>query len=118
MLIGLVSRATSLPPARSRTEQAFEDRVARYRPTIKINLRRYPADAWLESSLCRLVSEAGSERPGPAVLLSKMAEAVFIETLRRYMEELPVEGTGSTAERWRCDADRDQRSSRLRRQLN
>ena len=41
-----------------------------------------------------LVSQAGSARPGQSVLLSKMAEALFIETIRRYMEALPPEQTG------------------------
>ena len=34
-----------------------------------------------------LVSQAGAQRPGHSVLLAKMAEALFIESLRRYMEE-------------------------------
>jgi hypothetical protein len=41
-----------------------------------------------------LVTEAESGRPGGSVLLSKMAEALFIETLRRHMERLPSEQTG------------------------
>jgi AraC-like DNA-binding protein len=61
---------------------------------IKINLRRDPAGEWLESSLRHLVSEAASGRPGQSILLSKMAEALFIETLRRYMDELPAEEIG------------------------
>ena len=61
---------------------------------IKINLRGDPAGAWLEGSVRHLVSEAASGRPGQSVLLSKMAEALFIETLRRYMEQLPPEQTG------------------------
>ena len=62
--------------------------------TIKINLRGDAAGQWLESSVRHLVAEAGSGRPGQSVLLSKMAEALFIETLRRYMEQLPPEQTG------------------------
>ena len=61
---------------------------------IKINMRGDAAGEWLESSIRHLVSEAGSGRPGQSVLLSKMAEALFIETLRRYMEQLPPEQTG------------------------
>jgi AraC-like DNA-binding protein len=61
---------------------------------IKINLRGDPAGEWLESSVRHLVSQADSPRPGQAVLLSKMAEALFIETIRRYMEALPAEQTG------------------------
>jgi len=61
---------------------------------IKINLRGDPAGEWLESSVRHQVSQAGSRRPGQSVLLSKMAEALFIETIRRYMEALPPEQTG------------------------
>jgi AraC-like DNA-binding protein len=61
---------------------------------IKLNVRGDTAGEWLESSIRHLVSEAGSGRPGQAILLSKMAEALFIETLRRYMEQLPPEQTG------------------------
>jgi len=63
-------------------------------PIIRINVRGDAAGGWLESSIRHLVTEAGSRRPGCAVLLSKMAEALFIETLRRYMEQLPPEHTG------------------------
>lgn len=63
-------------------------------PVIRINLRGDPAGAWLESSVLHLVSGAMSGRPGQSILLSRMAEALFIETLRRYMDELPLEQTG------------------------
>lgn len=63
-------------------------------PLIKINLRSDPGGEWLESSVRHLVSEAALRRPGQSVLLAKMAEALFIETLRRYMEQLPPEQTG------------------------
>jgi AraC-like DNA-binding protein len=61
---------------------------------IKVNIRGDAAGEWLEASVRHLVSEAGSGQPGQSVLLSKMAEALFIETLRRYMEQLPPEQTG------------------------
>ena len=61
---------------------------------VKINLRHDPAGEWLEGSIRHLVSEAGSGRPGQTVLLAKMAEALFIEALRRHMERLPPEQTG------------------------
>jgi hypothetical protein len=63
-------------------------------PIIKMNVRGDPAGAWLENSIQHLLHEARSGRPGRAVLLSKMAEALFIETLRRHMEQLPPEQTG------------------------
>jgi AraC-like DNA-binding protein len=61
---------------------------------LKLNIRGDPAGDWLEASIRHLVSEAGSGRPGRSVLLSKMAEALFVETLRRYMEQLPEEAVG------------------------
>ena len=61
---------------------------------IKINLRGDAAGAWLENSVRHLVSQAGSSRPGQSVLLSKMAEALFIESIRLYMQALPPEQTG------------------------
>jgi AraC-like DNA-binding protein len=61
---------------------------------IKINIRGDGAGAWLESSIQHLVSESESGRPGQSVLLSKMADALFIEALRRYVEGLPPEQTG------------------------
>jgi AraC-like DNA-binding protein len=63
-------------------------------PMIKVHIRGDAAGAWLETSVRHLVSEAASGRPGRSILLSKMAEALFIETLRRYMEQLPPEQTG------------------------
>lgn len=61
---------------------------------IKINIRGDAAGQWLENSIRYLVSQASAGRPGQAVLLSKMAEALFIETLRHYMEQLPPEQIG------------------------
>jgi AraC-like DNA-binding protein len=61
---------------------------------VKINVRSDAAGQWLESSIRHLLGEATSGRPGRAALLSKMAEALFIETLRRYMEQLPPEAGG------------------------
>jgi AraC-like DNA-binding protein len=61
---------------------------------IRINVRGDGPGAWLESSIRYLLSESASTRPGHAALLSKMAEALFIETLRRYMNEMPPEATG------------------------
>jgi AraC-like DNA-binding protein len=61
---------------------------------IKLNLRGDGPGAWLESSIRHLLTDTLSQRPGRGVLLAKMAEAIFIETLRRYMGELPAAQTG------------------------
>jgi AraC-like DNA-binding protein len=61
---------------------------------LKINIRGDGAGRWLESSIRHLAGESGSGRPGAAVLLSKMADVLFVEALRRYMDELPPDETG------------------------
>lgn len=61
---------------------------------IKISVRNCPAGQWLESSIRHLLGQAASGRPGCAALLSKMAEALFIEALRLYMEQLPPQASG------------------------
>jgi AraC-like DNA-binding protein len=61
---------------------------------IKIDIRGDEAGAWIENSIRHLVSSANANRPGHSVLLSKASEALFVEALRRYMEQLPPEQTG------------------------
>jgi AraC-like DNA-binding protein len=61
---------------------------------IKINVRGDATGQWLENSIRYLVDEADSGRAGQKILLSKMAEALFVQTLRIYMERLPPEQTG------------------------
>jgi AraC-like DNA-binding protein len=63
-------------------------------PMFRINVRGDAAGEWLESSIRHLVSERSSGRAGQEVLLAKMAEALFIETMRRYAEQLPPEQAG------------------------
>jgi AraC-like DNA-binding protein len=61
---------------------------------IRINIRGDAAGAWLEGSIRHLVSDATTARPGRSILLAKASETLFIEALRRYMEQLPPEQTG------------------------
>jgi AraC-like DNA-binding protein len=61
---------------------------------VTMNVRHDGAGRWLESSIRHLLCEAASVRPGRAVLLAKMAEALFIETVRRFMDEMPSGQTG------------------------
>ncbi len=63
-------------------------------PVFKVNVRRESSGEWIESSIRYLASERGSARAGRTALLAKLAEALFIETLRQYMADLPAEGTG------------------------
>ena len=61
---------------------------------FKVNIRGDASGAWLENSIRHLVAEMISGRPGGMALLSKTAEALFIETLRRYMEQMPPQQAG------------------------
>jgi AraC-like DNA-binding protein len=61
---------------------------------IRMSVHGDGAGEWLETSIRHLLNDTTSSRPGRGVLLAKMAEAIFIETLRRYMEGLPAEQTG------------------------
>jgi AraC-like DNA-binding protein len=61
---------------------------------IKIDIRRDESGAWIDHSIRHLVSSASANRPGHSVLLAKASEALFVEALRRYMEQLPPEQLG------------------------
>ena len=63
-------------------------------PVFAVNLRTDDAGRWLENSVRHLSIEAQSRRPGTAALLSKMAQVLFVETLRRYMADLPTGAVG------------------------
>jgi AraC-like DNA-binding protein len=61
---------------------------------VKVNVRGSNAGAWLEASVRYALAEARSPRPGGAGLLAKLAEVLFIEVLRLYMNEKDSERTG------------------------
>jgi AraC-like DNA-binding protein len=54
---------------------------------VKVNVRGSNAGAWLEASVRYALGEARSPRPGGAGVLAKLAEVLFIEVLRLYMNE-------------------------------
>lgn len=51
-------------------------------------------DAWPGGFTRRLVEETRAGRAGADSVLTRMAEMMFIEVLRRYLEDLPAGGTG------------------------
>jgi AraC-like DNA-binding protein len=63
-------------------------------PLFKVNIRGDASGEWIESTIRHLASERAPAHPGRSALLAKLAEALFIETLRRYMAELPRQRTG------------------------
>lgn len=61
---------------------------------FKVNVRSDAAGRWLESSILHLVDEAASGSVGSRAMLSKLSEALFVNTLRRYIAGLPEQQTG------------------------
>jgi len=62
-------------------------------PVFKVNIRTDRSGQWLESSILHLVEEAASGL-GSDAMLAKLSEALFVDTLRRYVASLPEHQTG------------------------
>ena len=63
-------------------------------PAFKVNLRTDKSGQWLEHTLLHLVEEAASENAGSEAVLAKLSEALFVDTLRRYLASLPDQEVG------------------------
>jgi AraC family transcriptional regulator, alkane utilization regulator len=58
------------------------------------SVRQRPAGAWIEQSLNFVLRDAASRTPGSGILAAKVAEVLFAETLRGYIESLPASNLG------------------------
>lgn len=63
-------------------------------PLLQVNVRGSNAGVWLEASVRYALAEARSPRPGGAGVLAKLAEVLFIEVLRMYVNEKSEGRTG------------------------
>jgi AraC-like DNA-binding protein len=63
-------------------------------PVLKVNIRTDRSGNWLESSIPHLVEEAASGKLGSEAMLAKLSEALFVDTLRRYVAGLSDGQTG------------------------
>jgi AraC-like DNA-binding protein len=63
-------------------------------PVFKVNVRTDSSGHWLETSILHLVEEAVSGRVGSEAMLTKLSEALFVDTLRRYVDALPQQQSG------------------------
>jgi AraC-like DNA-binding protein len=61
---------------------------------FKVNLRTDTSGHWLENSVLHLVDEAASGHAGSEAVLAKLSEALFVDTLRRYLAGLPQQESG------------------------
>ena len=63
-------------------------------PVFRVNIRADRSGQWLENSIMHLVEEAASGRVGSEAMLAKLSEALFIDTLRRYVSGLSEQEMG------------------------
>jgi AraC-like DNA-binding protein len=61
---------------------------------LKVNVRTDRAGHWLEQSIMHLLEEAVSDRTGSDAMLARLSEALFVDTVRRYVAGLPDQTTG------------------------
>jgi len=61
---------------------------------LRVNVRTDRAGSWLEQSILHLAEEAATHSPGSEAMLAKLSEALFVDTLRRYVAGLPEHSTG------------------------
>jgi AraC-like DNA-binding protein len=63
-------------------------------PILKVHIAEEPSGQWLEHSIRFSVEETDGSCAGSHLLLAKLSEVLFIETLRRYINQLPPDQTG------------------------
>ena len=63
-------------------------------PLLKVHITEEPSGQWLEHSIKFSVGEADESSAGRGLLLAKLSEVLFVETLRRYITALPPDHTG------------------------
>lgn len=63
-------------------------------PILKVHLVKDASDQWLENSIRFAVLEADASSAGSDLVHAKLAELLFVETLRRYITRLPPDEIG------------------------
>jgi AraC-like DNA-binding protein len=68
--------------------------VAALPPVFRVALGSRPAGVWIAESLRYALREAQARHPGSTAVAAKVAESMFVETLRAYVEDLPATEAG------------------------
>jgi len=63
-------------------------------PIFKVNIGNDGSGRWLEDSIRYSVAQAVALKTGSEIVIAKLSEALFAETLRRYVEKLPPDQSG------------------------
>jgi len=58
-------------------------------PILKVHVADDPSGQWLENSIRFSVGEANGSHAGSGIVLAKLSEVLFVETLRCYINALP-----------------------------
>jgi AraC-like DNA-binding protein len=61
---------------------------------IHLSAGSHTSAGWLGTLVNIAAKESGSERPGAENVLSRLAELIFVETIRQYLETLPAAESG------------------------
>ena len=63
-------------------------------PVFKVNIGNDSSGQWLKNSILYSVGQAVGSQAGSEIVVAKLSEALFAETLRRYVDSLPPGHTG------------------------
>jgi AraC-like DNA-binding protein len=63
-------------------------------PILKVHVVKEPSGQWLEHSIRFAVDEVNGSYAGSGLVLAKLSEVLFVETLRRYINALPSDQIG------------------------
>ncbi len=63
-------------------------------PMFVVNIANDSAGRWLADSIQFSVRQAGGQGTGAEVVLAKLSEVLFVETLRRFIQDLPDQQKG------------------------
>ena len=63
-------------------------------PVFKLNIGNDSSGQWLKNSILFSVGQAVGSQAGSEIVVAKLSEALFAETLRRYVDSLPPGHTG------------------------
>jgi AraC-like DNA-binding protein len=63
-------------------------------PIMKVNVVDGPSGQWLANSIRFSIGEVSGSNAGSGLVLAKLSEVLFVETLRRYINALPPDQIG------------------------
>ena len=63
-------------------------------PAIRLKVEETGSAEWIRSTFHYAADEVARGRPGSETVLAKLSELLFVEAVRRYLEDLPADQTG------------------------